>query len=1188
MKHLSLTAILLFGLARAHAADIPADVANAFKDLQILGEVTAQGSALVVGARPATFVVGAADTTTYRLTAQLVLAPKGPPAVVQLMPADAADLLKQPALARLTIGRDGAGRVLSVTSFRFDTGRWVTNKDALPYTFWPAETDKAGLRAVADSGLEPQTWHDRRLRLRIDADPHGVNVWLEGLLVRRFDRPAGARGPVALQLGPGDRLDAAGSRPLPASPLYLPLDLGGLANDHFTPPLGKTTLTDAGVPFELPPGPHDHVSPRRAGWTEVQRDPASYYERYDAGPMVLHDPRMPLLRVPVADYTAAHVLAVADDDTALTNALTVQAGRYGFAGQVVQYDFVGRVPRRGQTTDLDTARPVAALDGRLFHVRIPMTTAFAQDLERFLEITLTKEIRLARRRPDPARFRYRPLGLPSGVRVAAVTLERSPLQLRVTSRETGHAFVEPQKPEFQIRLENITTVAQPYTLRLAATHLDGTPAQAQQTGRVAPAQAAEVTLTVPVTKRGYHDLVVTLLDGRRQTLLQRPTSFALLPPDTRRHRDQSPFGTWDFCGGHYTSADPDQVGPLYVKLGLRYGMFSFPPAARKKYGVLPGSEFQAVPGGAAGFAKHLEKSPDSLPVALLFHEHSVSGRHVTRVPDLFHDRPQYRMEPAEAERFRKMMADATQAARSMRAQYPQVDLRLGNGPLPLKEEMLRHKFPADLFDSAGNESASFGRPPEAQPPDYVANNASLWMDRQLLDAYGYRDKPVTQCYEICYPNTNPGNLDPRTQADYFVRHALHALAWGIKEFRPGCISDVGNSYYFSNWGASGFCRRKPELNVKPAFVAFATLTRVLDGAKFVRPLDLGSASLYGLEFDLPDGARAYALWTLRGRRPLRLTADGTGWKRIDDQANEAELTAAKGVIEVTLTPSPLYVLGKGRVTAAAAGAPTYADKPEGRATVLSPLADLSGWAVAKERSPELEFYNFMTPRRPGDFGFEPVAGFEGRQNVLRIAPRPPTLPSPRGGEGRVGGKDTMPMYAVLAHGRGIPVPGTPTEIGAWVNGNSGWGRILFELTDASGQRWVSLGAQQGGETNRWLEDMVPKEMLAKFPTPGLSDWNTEDVFGLSRVNFDGWRWVGFPLPGNYPGEHYPWPATSQWRWDKDGVVHYPLTFRKLIVELPEKVLHLRDWGPVRRPEIYLRDLTVGQGDTVRLKNTAGE
>jgi hypothetical protein len=148
--------------------------------------------------------------------------------------------------------------------------------------------------------------------------------------------------------------------------------------------------------------------------------------------------------------------------------------------------------------------------------------------------------------------------------------------------------------------------------------------------------------------------------------------------------------------------------------------------------------------------------------------------------------------------------------------------------------------------------------------------------------------------------------------------------------------------------------------------------------------------------------------------------------------------------------------------------------------------------------------------------------------------------------------------------------------------------MIFELTDASGQRWISLGAQQTGEASRWLEDWVPKNLLEKMPTPGVSDWNTEDVFGHSRINFDGWRYLSFPLPGNYPGEHYPWPANSQWRWDRDGVVHYPLTFRKLIVELPEKVLHVRTFAPPARAEIYLKDLTVGQGDTVRLKTTAGE
>jgi hypothetical protein len=44
------------------------------------------------------------------------------------------------------------------------------------------------------------------------------------------------------------------------------------------------------------------------------------------------------------------------------------------------------------------------------------------------------------------------------------------------------------------------------------------------------------------------------------------------------------------------------------------------------------------------------------------------------------------------------------------------------------------------------------------------------------------------------------------------------------------------------------------------------------------------------------------------------------------------------------------------------------------------------------------------------------------------------------------------------------------------------------------------------------------------------------------------------------------------------LVHYPLTFRKLIVELPEKVLHVQTWAPPARAEVYLKDLTVGQDE----------
>src|SRR6516225_11012980 len=237
-----------------------------------------------------------------------------------------------------------------------------------------------------------------------------------------------------------------------------------------------------------------------------------------------------------------------------------------------------------------------------------------------------------------------------------------------------------------------------------------------------------------------------------------------------------------------------------------------------------------------------------------------------------------------------MYDGAVKAARGMRAKYPAVHLRFGNGAHPTKEALYWAKFPAELFDSAGNESPSLGRPPEAQPPDFVAFNASIWMDRQLLDAYGYKDKPVTLCYESCYTTSMPGK--EQEQADYYVRHALRALAWEIPEIKIGQICDQGNGFYFSIYGPIGLCHSRPELNVKPAFVALATLTRVLDGAKFARDVPLGSPALYGLEFTRPDGTQAHAFWTLRGKRSVRLLMDKPGpWTLINDQGIETVIPA---------------------------------------------------------------------------------------------------------------------------------------------------------------------------------------------------------------------------------------------------------------------------------------------------------
>ena len=1151
---------------------------------RVNGGVTIDGDSLVATPARYTAVTITPDKPAgFRVTFDFRFAPTLANALsVRVLDPARLDKLEL-ASAYTTMNMDASGVFFWAQQYRWDAAKKAWSPGAARHFYFaPWAADAAAREAAAkkliDLKLPVSNAKEQWVPVRIEVAGGKARIWAEGMLIGEGDAASGA---VMFELYQGARFRNVRVEAIKPAELLVPIHLDGIANERGEKAFGKETIELAGVPFALPGGGDgSRVSLRRADWFEREQDPGDYYENYDAGQPLVRDPRMPMLRVPNEDYTAVHLLAVADDEPDTVAGLTMRAGRYDSPhGQVIRYDFASAVPRASDASKTKAAR-IDTPAGPLFHVRVPWTVAFSQDLKGFLDVELTKEIRLARRAPDPCRFRTRPIGAPSAVRIAAITFERSPLQMRLTGKEFGNVFVQPMTPAFKLELRNVTGEPRSYAVAFEARHIDGEVVTRRVSGSVRANETA--TLDVPLERvgLGYHELTATLLDADGNALLTRRTSVALLPPNTRRHEGPSLFGSWDFGATHFGNADTEGSLSLQAKLGFKLA-FTGTPAQRKKYGFLRGQE-PKIHDGLAVFDDAVKNNPDQLRVGLMFHETAISYDHIVKVPDLMVDWPEYRYTEKEQKTFDAMWEMAITAAKKFREAYPDGKISFGNGTNTTREAFWKRGFPAEDFDFSGHESAAFARPPEAQPPDPVTNNASLWMDRQLLDHYGYKDKPLGQCYETVYVNTNPGNVSPREQADYYVRHALHGLAWNIPYIRYGMISDVGNSYYYSNWGASGFCRRYPEVNPKPAYVAYATMTLVLDSATYVRDVPAGTAGVYALEFAKPDGSRVWALWTLRGRRSVTLTFGGDGrYELVNDQARVTALATKEKALTLELTPSPVYVRGAGTLASVAPGLPAYVDQPEGWTTPIASLADVSEWEVETRRDPILEFYSMMTPRRKGDFEFANAAEFEGAKNVMRVTPRPITT-----------GKDTMPMYAALRHKKGVALPGAwakgpgggdaPTQIGLWVNGNSGWGRVIFELEDASGQKWTSIGAPSTDPMPNWFERVVPADLLPRYTPRTMSDWNTEDVKGLSRINFDGWRYVGFPLPGHYPADAIErgakWPANSQWRWDKDGVVRYPLRLTRVIVELPEKVLHVKSFAPVARKEIYLKNIVVGQGD----------
>ena len=387
--------------------------------------------------------------------------------------------------------------------------------------------------------------------------------------------------------------------------------------------------------------------------------------------------------------------------------------------------------------------------------------------------------------------------------------------------------------------------------------------------------------------------------------------------------------------------------------------------------------------------------------------------------------------------------------------------------------------------------------------------------------------------------------------------------------RPNWIVDAANTHWFGNWGSSGLCCAQPDIRPKPSYVACATTTLlldVLDGVRFKRILRTGSPVVYAVEFQRKgDNKYVTCLWTICGTRPLRIRTGQLETAILTDiMGNETAVILGDESSDVMISSSPLYVITTNAIEEIKPGIPVMARRIDGEKFTVSSLGEFSDWRVQTQRSFELETYDYTSPRLKGEFQYTEVDVFDGEQDVLRVKPKLPMAEMVY-----------LPMYSVLKHKRGVEIPGVLTQIGLMVHGNGGWGRVIFELEDASGQRWISISAEQPDKPPRqWMAALMDDDEFDKLQTSNVCDANTDDVWQRSYVNFDGWRYIQLPLPSNYPGEGYHWPYSSQWRYDGDGLVKYPLRFKNLIITLSEKYLYLKEYREVERPEIYLKDLMV--------------
>lgn len=881
-------------------------------------------------------------------------------------------------------------------------------------------------------------------------------------------------------------------------------------------PPERSLVSVGGIPFHIGNRSNgDHLDVGLAKWPEVDEDPQGFYSHY--APQDAGDPQVPVVRLPKQNYSAAYLLCIADISSEKTPVVSLRLGLHDKYGYL--YDTSVRVPRWNEEGN---ANAVASgevqliksdgskIAGKMFIVRAPLRSGDTQELRDndHLDLELTKELEIAVHQPDPNRFRIRPLGLPSAVHVFGLSLQRSPVQMTIGSQESGNVFVEPQQPAFQAYLRNITGTAR--SVRLAAEVTDYYGQVQQVLVETTLAANADKTLEIPLPqeRRGWFDVTFRLLEEERQ-LLDRNTTFALLPPDTRRasHRD-SPFGTWYFGQGH-RGTSLAEGGPLLQKAGIRKTLPQGPPDAMRQFDLTQ-IQFRSIVGthrvdevNKEALERQFEEWPDT-DQALVFHESNI-GPIMTHPAFLLGQRPEP-LDEATQEELERRWQSAVAASRLVREVAPRIKLVFGNMTIPAIEQYLSRGYPPEYIDYLGEESPAFMRMPERQPE--VAGFASLWWLKEMAKHYGYGDRGVTVSFEWMYHSTNPGNNAERTASDYNIRDCLLALAYGSLHVNPALIHDVGNAYYFSNWGASGLCRRPPELNPKPGYISFATMTLVLDQAKFSEKLETGSTSVYALEFTRPDTSRITALWTIRGQREVKLALADDGEAVLwDAMGNQTLMQSHRQVIEMTIGSSPVYITGVD-VVRVNCGRAHYPPGLAAGAQVVDKMETLDAWTVEAERDEDFEEHIWDQLRHPGKLKWE-NADDATRGKVLRVAL-----------DGKQAGPSTASFYNRLRAIEPKVLRGEPQYLGLWVDGNSSWARITFELVDAEGETWSNIGAAAEN---------------------GLAAWNTNDTESTTFVNFDGWRQLAVALPGQYPFDNYHWPRNCNWRHrGGNGLVDYPL------------------------------------------------
>lgn len=971
------------------------------------------------------------------------------------------------------------------------------------------------------------------------------------------------------------------------NPKHLMVDISGALNANSVN--GKKTAIDAenqkvtlkGIPFSIPfptANGNNHVDIGRSWFPEGQMLGSVTGAHGGTGgrwpvPM-LSPPYRIQFKIPKARYQAIHLLALSDGGANKVSSVTAQFYRplVGFPESFTS----PTVPGYATVPEKDRSVSVKFEDhsiGNLHLITIPINPGALlgfDDLDS-LCIELTKEVQLFRSYPDPMFYSQHAAGLPSGVHVFAMTLEKPDVELTLKPSTYGDLWISPEKVQYSLTLKNTTAKQKELSISWDLSSYDRTDSGSGKLQlKLSPNEVKVVSLEPHPKLYGYYDFRLSMKSAEESWTETR--GLTVLHPDTRERGDWKRgkgclFGFWQWNGGQGTppgylqaevmakagaetqnrSIKPDDEKLMEVarkykmvdKRGFLDGIIYVANKLKNDLAVMP--EDEAV-GKYMDVMRKRKTAPDDVhqPEYSEFFSEPQLGPHTYGTLPTYFDEPELDSLGEDLEKkYQSFLKAFLAGGKAIKKEWPGMKTYMpwGDPSFPILFLRRSPEF-REMFDGVAVDIPGFEHLPEKQIHQ-VSLHRMFFLKNELMKA-NKSDIDLVMVEGVCLP-TRPGSLSEREQADQTVRSFLVLMGYGIDHFSAGisgfeCSSVWGEQHY-----GGGLYNRLPIETPKPSYAAFATMTRNLNRCNFTRWLPTGSLSAYCLEFThSKTGEKVYAIWTLKGKRGITLSfPENDKITVVDQMDNPVKLDATSKGTAFSVTSAPCFVRGLSGISAIQLGEPDHSDSvPSEFRNKLGNLGD-GKWKISAQ--PDMEYENSFkewVKRFPAGMTAEPATAPESQGGKsLRIHL---TVPEKD--------RNYMPFYSTLLPESPVLIPGKAASLGLWVKASSDWGRVIYCLRDAKGELWMSIGTRNA--------------------------WNCDDILCMSYFNFDGWRYLSFPLPGNAPYDAYRENGTTWWgAYSKgDGIVDLPLSLEKIIVERRTHAMYVNSPQPASPDDVCVADL----------------